>query len=284
MSIVRSYVPPIRDAKSLRNRIMNRGGAVERSRREKLLDTWLPRLSHLSQFGLFLLTLGALYFTVLPLYQKALLDETIARKEIELKRANAEIEKAYINVRTFTVRAYVLFSGAECSGLLDSSEPPSEPGKSRKVRRTFANRIFAIDVGACLNEALKNTPSLGNLRISDYEFFVKRIAEIGRRLVEKRQQAMREHESVPERGRLNPGSIPPPTGFRAQGLELMAKLYADLDKARVSGPKLEPRESFEQQKRKLVIEIEQERVAMRYAEEIRNEVASLRVLKWPNDN
>ena len=53
---------------------------------DSLWDKWLPRLSHFSQFGLFIFTVGTIYFTVIPLYQKALLEEAIAKKEIELRK------------------------------------------------------------------------------------------------------------------------------------------------------------------------------------------------------
>ena len=53
----------------------------------------MPRLSHLSQFGLFLFTVGTIYFTVIPLCQKALLEEAIAKKEMELKETTAALVK-----------------------------------------------------------------------------------------------------------------------------------------------------------------------------------------------
>jgi hypothetical protein len=126
--------------------------------------------------------------------------------------------------------------------------------------------------------------SLKELRTADYDSFVRRVSEAGAELADAQKLAMREHEGVPERARLHPDSIPAPTGNRAKALEIIAKLNTALDRSTISGRNLEPRESLEQQRWKLAITIEQERVVQKYNDKIRNEVLSLRTLKWPNDN
>jgi hypothetical protein len=49
------------------------------------IDVALQRLSHASQLGLLLLAIFGYFYTVLPIYQKSLLDEDIARKTLELR-------------------------------------------------------------------------------------------------------------------------------------------------------------------------------------------------------
>src|SRR6185437_1868693 len=114
------------------------------------MEVWLPRLSHIAQFGLFLFTLGSLYFTVLPLYQKALLDESIAKKEIELKTATVSLEQKYSKIRAFAIKEYVIAAGAKCSGLLEPVPELTPLGKKPEVRPSHAERIYAIDVTQCL--------------------------------------------------------------------------------------------------------------------------------------
>lgn len=247
------------------------------------LDVWLLRLSHIAQFGLFLITVGALYFTVLPLYQKAVLEETIARREVELKQANKEIEKAYVGVRKFVIREFVFFAGAECSGLFGEDDPPLKLGERRLRGKGLHERGFEIDVRKCLDAEIAKRNLAKELRDKDYKFFTDKVGELSRRLAENRKQALVERDRVPERARTNPDSIPPATGLRAEAIELSARFYSDLNRARVSGPELRPRESFEEQRRKLAIVVEQERFGLRYSEQIRKEIAALNDLKWPSD-
>jgi len=49
------------------------------------IDVALQRLSHASQLGLLLLAIFGYFYTVLPIYQKSLLDEEIAKKTLELR-------------------------------------------------------------------------------------------------------------------------------------------------------------------------------------------------------
>jgi hypothetical protein len=55
------------------------------SRKAARIDQWFNRASQLSQVLLLLLGVFGYFYTVLPLYQKALLDEEIAQKTLELK-------------------------------------------------------------------------------------------------------------------------------------------------------------------------------------------------------
>lgn len=57
------------------------------------LDKTLSRLSHLSQIGLLLAALFTIWYTVIPLYGKSMLEEQVSKKEIELDQLNHRIEK-----------------------------------------------------------------------------------------------------------------------------------------------------------------------------------------------
>jgi hypothetical protein len=59
---------------------------------EPILDTWLTRASSLSQPLLLCLAVFGYFYTVLPVYQKELLSEQIAAKEIELTRLQRAID------------------------------------------------------------------------------------------------------------------------------------------------------------------------------------------------
>lgn len=79
------------------------------------IDTWLLRLSYIAQIGLFVFSVGTIYYTVIPLYQKSLLDEAIAKKEVELKEANRALKLTYEKARPFIARDFALRLSFGCS-------------------------------------------------------------------------------------------------------------------------------------------------------------------------
>lgn len=162
------------------------------AREECSLDKWLRRLSHFSQFGLFLFTLGTLYLTVLPLYQKALLDEAIARKEVELNQANKALEKAYRQLRTWEIKGYAMNAIAKCS---DNSFLLESRWKKKDSKERLADHIFKSDIGVCLEDLLKTSSMAEVLHSSDYEFLIREIREISIRLEEKKRTARLEHDT-----------------------------------------------------------------------------------------
>ena len=127
------------------------------------LDVWLQRASHIAQTALFLLTLGTLYFTVLPLYQKALLDEQIAQKELRLAQLAKSMESAYRTIRASAVKDFAGYAAAECSGLL---EPPHfDELKGPRV----VLKVLDISPTDCLTGAFDGSSELKQLNRRDYE-------------------------------------------------------------------------------------------------------------------
>jgi hypothetical protein len=99
------------------------------------LDTWLPRISHLCQVGLLIAAVVGYYLTVVPLYQKALLEEAISKREIELRNAERSLVQIRKQYRSQFVRQSAGYLGAECSGALVPVRLPSEAlGKAPDVR------------------------------------------------------------------------------------------------------------------------------------------------------
>lgn len=149
-------------------------------------DLWLTRISYISQLGLLLITLGTVYFTVIPLYQKALLDEAIARKEIDLRKKEVDLRKLdallvsqYEQNRKMTMRGYALTSGAECSGLF---LPTSE----------YRDKTLQIKPGPCLRKGAK----FPTLRGKDRAFISAAIDLAAKRLEVVRISALRKYDDA----------------------------------------------------------------------------------------
>ncbi|HCB2272419.1 TPA: hypothetical protein MYR17_002954 [Citrobacter koseri] len=58
------------------------------------VDLYLSRVSHFSQFVLVAFAIFGYFYTVRPIYQKELLSEEIAKKEVDLNALKSELHKS----------------------------------------------------------------------------------------------------------------------------------------------------------------------------------------------
>ena len=161
------------------------------------LDIWLPRLSHIAQFGLFVFTLGSIYYTVIPLYQKALLEEAIAKKETDLAALSRTLEASYGRIRSYAVREFYITAAPKCSGLFRPPEKPVLPGERSEFRQPHAELVYAIDISACLREAISKTSALGDLRPEDKQTFLQAVEQLVAQLSEKRKLSLNSYQAAP---------------------------------------------------------------------------------------
>lgn len=90
------------------------------------IDIYLSRCSQLVQIGLFVTTLLTIYYTVIPLYKSAQLEESLARKEAEYKVLELKAASILEKVNGWEYQQFVR-KASECSGLPDvllTSEKP----------------------------------------------------------------------------------------------------------------------------------------------------------------
>ena len=66
-------------------------------------DIYLARVSSLVQIGLFAVALATIYFTVIPLYKAAQVEEALARKELEYERLSKKVDILYSKNRKWEV-------------------------------------------------------------------------------------------------------------------------------------------------------------------------------------
>ncbi|MDR4463922.1 MAG: hypothetical protein MRJ66_06615 [Nitrospira sp.] len=164
------------------------------------LDIYLQRFSYVSQIALCLLTAWALFYTVIPLYQKALLDEAIARKEVELKKATAALEKAYMRIKFSVVKDFVFMTGAKCTNLLWRPLPPLEPlGKPEPGRSPPFEELFELDVPGCITREAEKFLPLDELRPEDRKLFDENISALNQELPIIRERIKAEYDKVPKR-------------------------------------------------------------------------------------
>jgi hypothetical protein len=222
------------------------------------VDVWFPRCGHVFQFILTLITLGSLYFTVLPLYQKALLDEAIAKKEIDLKAATIMLEKKYIVLRAFSVKEFIFTAGRDCMGL--GTRPETSKTK------TFADREYEIDIDQCLTRVEVQPAALTELRPDDRVFFRAALQAIGKRLAVAKKDSLAKYQealTLPETHLF----VFPPDSFSVRMLEISERQYGLA--------------AMQKERWNTGIRIERQRISEKYVDLVRENITNLKQLKWP---
>lgn len=246
------------------------------------LDIWLSRGSHIAQVGLFILTIAALFYTVIPLYKTAALEEQIARREAELKAVETKlgsIESALTeaNGRAYQrARADVLWNlayraGPKCSGLFDPlhRQIPADD----ELLELPDPPLLELNVAQCLKEVLAQT-TLDNLKETDRRFLTTAVADLGRRLEMQRAEA---HIAI---GHLESKPIDELEALAPKGPFLL-RHEAWQESVRRRFPQLLPRNP--ERERKATLRRAQEKVATDFEEQVRIETRKLREIIWPHD-
>jgi len=226
------------------------------------VDVWLLRVSHLSTFGLFTLTLGTLYFTVIPLYQKAVLEESIAKMEVALRNLEKRSEEDYQVLRVYVVGTFSISSGFACSGM-----PVALEKQKQKDDLLGLTKILSIDIPDCLKRHLKkNAISLKQLRSEDYESVVEQIQKISAELELDQKKSLREFQELPARAQKDPSLLRPLEGWRAERDTQLAGI----------------RSSNERDERRFKASIEQMqfKISDDFGQRVLTRIESLRALKW----
>lgn len=227
---------------------------------QSALDVWLQRIGIISQIGLFLFTIGTIYFTVIPLYQKALLDEQIARKQIEMEKLTIALDSAYVKIRSSVVSTYVTRAGAECSGLMIS------PSASIDEDQGYSAAILEIKPEECLSRELTSV-QVKELRPDDLALLRSEVIGIGRVLEELRQKALARMTEPAQTAQVDPHKIPTGPTARAITEALLKGESAEFQKKLLA---------------QITFDHERANVAEQYGNSVRSQVLTLKSIEWPH--
>ncbi|WP_454867076.1 hypothetical protein [Pseudomonas lini] len=238
------------------------------------LDVWLSRLSHISQFGLFALTIGALYFTVIPLYKTAALEESIARRESELSATNTKLEAATAALAKVKLEIYernrndlvkgIVSAAPLCSGLM---EPPRALGSD--TSNHYAESLLKVNAGQCLQDAFRENNAETKLTPDDLSYLKGAIETILTSLAQMQKQASFEIDSVPERAAVDP-SILVIEGPEIEDVERLDRLINGLAPSFINGS----------MKLQVAIDSTRSRIYFAFSKAVVNEILKLRDLDW----
>ncbi|WP_372029248.1 hypothetical protein [Pseudomonas kurunegalensis] len=238
------------------------------------LDIWLSRLSHISQFGLFALTVGALYYTVIPLYKTAALEESIARREAELTAMNIKLDAATASFEKIKAEIYdrnrkdliqgIISVSPYCSGLMT---PPSSPDRSED--RELGKHLLKVNAAQCLQEEFEARGAVSILTADDYLILKKAVESICNKLSEMQKKALMDIDTLPERAAKD-SSILAPLGPYSKEHEEFVELIESL------APGIIDKKS----KFKSALASTRTKISMDYVASVAEEILKLREIKW----
>jgi hypothetical protein len=226
-------------------------------------DMWIQRISHISQAGLFITALLTIYFTVIPLYTKAALEEQIAKKEIDLNNLENQLKERYAEVRIYTVQSFVRYSGAQCSGLFIGPATVGEHTEGSADR----NEIFEIDVESCLWGELDKSEGISKLEHQDQQIIRNNIFKAIRALKPIKSKALEEYQNFRSRAEKNPEILGP-----------MKPNYTDKFLYAIPMPDDQRKEILHESQ---ILE-KRDEIAHEYSEKIRSEILQIIPKEWKN--
>ena len=159
------------------------------------LDLWLNLLSHLSQIGLLIVAIIGYFYTVIPLYQKSVLDESIAKKEIELSSIQKQLDENYILLRKNLVGSFAFRALTGCTGLPKRALDIESPNLESELLIHLSNQLQTNAV-TCLQDNLKKSKNLDALRKNDYELLIVKTLNVGADIETLRAKALKEFQDI----------------------------------------------------------------------------------------
>jgi hypothetical protein len=255
-------MPRRTDAYTKLKRYKESSNLVQVSNKNHGLDIWLARLSHIAQFGLFLFTVLISYFTVLPLYQKAVLEEAVAKKEVELAALNKSLEEAYDKLRDYSIRDFAMAAMPDCGGLFVGIDRTGKPLPDKNK----AEIIFEIDVPSCLNKLSKDLKSLKQLSSRDRAIFENNLDKISSEISKQKEYSIKAYHAVPSKIKDSDWHMLPSDSY-------MVRMELFIEKLNGGQPNIESR-------RKILLQHEQNQVLNSYTKFISDRINELRDIKW----
>jgi hypothetical protein len=226
------------------------------------VDLWLQRISNFSQFGLFLMTIYSLYFVVIPLYQKEVLTEAIARKEIELKQLNTSLEQSYSELRSYYMSNFIRQASLKCTGLDIDPREMKISGKEIPIALT-------IKISECLIEPLNSSKDIKRLRQKDIETINLEIVALEKILENEQASALETYKIIAEKAKTDKSILQPidVDSFSGKMLEMFTKIGRS--KSYLDNYKME-----------ISINITQRKVASDYVSSVMAKISKLHDINW----
>lgn len=170
------------------------------------LDLWLQRISLVAQPLLLVVALLTIKLTVIPLYKMAQLDETLAQRELELKRTNVKLAANYRKLRGYITHNFGFAAWTKCAYTdAEMAWMRTPPGEEFDVSLDVIQRDkLKADVAECVRRLANESTRLDELTDADRQALTSAIESIGKEIAPIKAKAAAEYDAAPALARLNP--------------------------------------------------------------------------------
>ncbi|WP_431288812.1 hypothetical protein [Roseateles chitinivorans] len=222
-------------------------------------DSWLSRGASVAQIVGVVLALAGLFYTVIPLYQKAAVDEQLARREAELKMVETTLAEGKAEVyrlrRDSYVRVATRAAAEECSdvfrGLMDLPAGTNESEHEYRLR-------LDINVVDCVDRYLAKADEMKELNPADLATWRSWASGVVEPLEAQRQKANAEIEALPAKAARDPSMLDAEGEFAAGA----NRLFTSMERILFPTPKLRKERDRQMFQRRL--QSTRERIARDY--------------------
>jgi hypothetical protein len=210
-----------------RNRHLRRPRALPSAASPSSWDSWLSRGASVAQIVGIGLALAGLFYTVIPLYQKAAVDEQLARREVELRvveAALAEVKSETYRLRRDTYTRVATRSAAdECSDVRRGFMPM--PKDLKESDQEYRHRLD-VSVVDCISRYLARAEVVKELNAADLATWRAWATPIAVELDEERQTARATIAALPKKAAADPSVLVPDGDLVRSADELFSRYYA----------------------------------------------------------
>ncbi|MEY0279677.1 hypothetical protein AB7W07_06970 [Providencia rettgeri] len=163
---------------------------------ENKIDIWLKRIGYLSQIGTLIVMIITIFYTVIPLYRTAALEESIAKKESELKVLANKINVFERKERRLILASYVSSVSFYCTSL---SQPTLVPLPPNDINDFFKERELTMlnqDIEGCLKKPEYVDSVINALSNNDKLIFKKELGIFVDKITKLRKEKIDEYRKV----------------------------------------------------------------------------------------
>lgn len=150
------------------------------------------------------------WYTVIPLYQKAAVDEQLAKREAELRQVELRLVQAkretYELFRAGVVERLAIRASFDCG--VGRLRQPEEAGPDK--RRTGLD-LLMDPLEPCLSNAVNSLEKVNELTPEDLGALTESVRSLGMELDRKRLELVEQLEDLPRKARSDPTVIAPYT-------------------------------------------------------------------------
>jgi hypothetical protein len=179
-------------------------------------DVWLSRAGAIATVVLAAAGVFGLFYTVIPLYKLAALDEQVSKRELELNRVQKQLDATHARVRHDLLHEFVFDRGAECTGLMEPPQyeeavkaivdPKGPEAAAVRAAKPGWLRILSANTSECFGARVDGL--INQFRPEDKVIVLEHLRSIIADVEADRVVSLARAKALPVEVHRNPGTLP----------------------------------------------------------------------------